>query len=136
MERIKHQSLPMNPDCSLIHKETTEKIIGGAMAVLNALGPGLDEKIYENALVAELEALDAEVSQQENFPVVYRGKEIGRLIPDLIVNGEVLVETKVAESFAQAHEAQILGYLAITNLRVGLWLNFKHARLQWKRLVR
>jgi len=106
------------------------------MTVLNALGPGLDEKIYARALVVELEAAGLEVSQQENFPVIYREKEIGRLIPDLIVNDEVLVETKIAESFASAHEAQILGYLAITGLRVGLWLNFKHARLQWKRLVR
>jgi len=48
----------------------------------------------------------------------------------------VLVETKVAESFASAHESQVLGYLAITGLRVGLWLNFKHPRLQGKRLVR
>ncbi len=126
----------MNTGDTLIHKETTEKIIGAAMTVLNSLGPGLDEKIYERALVAELEAIKAEVSQQENFPVVYRRKEIGRLIPDLIVDGQVLVETNVAKHFAQAHEPQILGYLAITGLRVGLWLNFKQARLQWKRLVR
>ena len=126
----------MEQQHSLLHIETTEKIIGAAMTVLNELGPGLDEKIYERALVLELQALKAEVEQQKNFPVLYRGQEIGRLVPDLIVDGAVLVETKIAESFAQAHEAQILGYLAITELRVGLWLNFKFARLQWKRLVR
>ena len=126
----------MEQQHSLLHKETTEKIIGAAMTVLNELGPGMDEKIYERALVLELHALKAEVEQQKNFPVLYRGQEIGRLVPDLIVDGAVLVETKIAESFAQAHEAQILGYLAITELRVGLWLNFKFARLQWKRLVR
>ncbi len=76
------------------------------------------------------------VAQQQSFPVIYREKEIGLLIPDLIVNEEVLVETKIAESFTSAHEAQVIGYLAITELRVGLWLNFKFARLQWKRLVR
>jgi GxxExxY protein len=121
---------------NLLHQETTQKIIGAAMAVLNELGPGLDEKIYERGLVLEPQAASLEVSQQENFPVIYREKEIGRLIPDLIVDDCALVETKVAEDFVQAHEAQILGYLAITGLRVGLWLNFKHARLQWKRLVR
>ena len=76
------------------------------------------------------------VAKQQSFPVIYREKEIGLLIPDLIVNQEVLVETKIAESFTSAHEAQVIGYLAITELRVGLWLNFKFARLQWKRLVR
>jgi GxxExxY protein len=76
------------------------------------------------------------VSQQEIFPVIYRKQEIGRLIPDLIVDDCVIVETKLAENFTPTHEAQLLGYLAITGLRVALWLNFKHARLQWKRLVR
>jgi GxxExxY protein len=126
----------MEPPHSLLHKETTEKIIGAAMTVLNELGPGLDEKIYERALVLELRALKAVAEQQKNFPVIYRDQEIGRLVPDLIVDDAVLVETKIAEFFVQAHEAQILGYLAITDLRVGLWLNFKFARLQWKRLVR
>ena len=121
---------------SLIHKETTEKIIGAAMVVLNELGPGLDEKIYERALVLELQSMNIAVAHQQSFPVIYREKEIGLLIPDLIVNQEVLVETKIAESFTSAHEAQVIGYLAITELRVGLWLNFKFARLQWKRLVR
>jgi GxxExxY protein len=126
----------MDAQHSLIHKETTEKIIGAAMEVLNELGPGLDEKIYERALVLELQALKVAVQQQKNFPVIYRDQEVGRLVPDLIVDDAVLVETKVAESFTPAHEAQVLGYLAITGLRVGLWLNFKFARLQWKRLVR
>ena len=106
------------------------------MVVLNELGPGLDEKIYERALVLELQSMNIAVAQQQSFPVIYREKEIGLLIPDLIVNQEVLVETKIAESFTSAHEAQVIGYLAITELRVGLWLNFKFARLQWKRLVR
>lgn len=106
------------------------------MVVLNELGPGLDEKIYERALVLELQASKIEVTQQKGYKVIYRRKEIGLLIPDLIVNDEVLVETKIAESFTSAHEAQVIGYLAITELRVGLWLNFKFARLQWKRLVR
>ena len=68
----------------LIHKELSGSIIGAAMAVLNALKPGLDEKVYENALVLELEARGHAVEQQQQFPVHYRGKLVGKLIPDLI----------------------------------------------------
>ena len=61
---------------------------------------------------------------------------MGRLIPDLIVDGLVIVDAKVVTAFTDDHLAQMMGYLAITNLQLGLLLNFKYARLQWKRVVR
>ncbi len=69
----------------LIHKEISEAIIGLAMKVLNTLKPGLDEKLYENALVIELRKHGLKVEQQRQFPVHYEGQLIGTLIPDLIV---------------------------------------------------
>ena len=75
----------------MLHKEITEDIIGAAMAVLNELKPGLDEKLYENALVIELQARGRSVDQQREYPVYYRGHFIGKLIPDLIVDGKVIL---------------------------------------------
>ena len=86
-------------------------MIGAAMAVLNELRPGLDEKVYENALVIELVARGHVVDQQGRYPVRYRGREVGILIPDLIVDQKVIVDTKIASAFTSNHIAQILGYL-------------------------
>jgi len=118
------------------HEEITKAIIGAAMAVLNELKPGLDEKLYENALVIELLARGQTVEQQREFPVHYRGHFLGKLVPDLIVDGKVIADPKVASAFNDTHIAQMLGYLNITGLEVALLLNFKEATLTWKRVVR
>ena len=109
----------------LVHKELSEHIIGAATTVLNALKPGLDEKLYENALVIELGKRGHTVDQQRQFPVYYEGVQIGKLIPDLIVDDLVITDTKVCTRFDDSHVAQMLGYLAITELKLALLLNFK-----------
>ena len=118
------------------HEDITKAIIGAAMAVLNELKPGLDEKLYENALVIELVARGHTVEQQREYPVHYRGHLLGKLIPDLIVDGRVIVDPKVVTAFNDTHIAQMLGYLNITGLEVALLLNFKEATLSWNRVVR
>jgi len=118
------------------HEEITKTIIGAAMAVLNELKPGLDEKLYENALVIELVARGHAMEQQREFPVHYRSQFIGKLVPDLIVDGKVIADPKVVSAFNDTHVAQMLGYLNITGLEVALLLNFKEATLTWKRVVR
>ena len=120
----------------MLHSELSEKIIGAAMRVLNELKPGLDEKIYENALVLELGEMGLPVEQQRRFDVHYKGKPVGLLVPDLIVDGKVIVDTKVVSTFNESHVAQMIGYLAITGLDLGLLINFKNAKLEWKRVVR
>jgi GxxExxY protein len=119
----------------MLHEKISEDIIGAAMAVLNELKPGLDEKIYENALVIELQSRGRTVEQQREYPVHYRGHFIGKLIPDLIVDGKVIADPKIATAFNETHIAQMLGYLNITGLEVALLLNFKNAKLDWKRVV-
>jgi len=106
------------------------------MAVLNELKPGLDEKLYENALVIELAARGHKVEAQREFPVYYRNHFIGKLVPDLIVDDAVLADPKVVTAFNDTHLAQMLGYLNITGLEVALLVNFKEAKLDWKRVVR
>ena len=121
---------------NLMYKEQSRSIIGAAMAVLNELKPGLSEKLYENALVIELKERGHQVEQQRAFPVHYKKHLIGSLIPDLIVDEKIIVDTKVVEDFNEAHLAQMIGYLAKTGLKLALLLNFKKATLQWKRVVR
>lgn len=121
---------------SLIHGEVNGEIIGAAMTVLNDLKPGLDEKLYENAMVIELQERGHTVEQQRRFPVRYHGHLIGTLVPDMIVDGLVIADPKVVTAFNDNHIAQMLGYLAITGLDLALLLNFKHAKLEWKRVVR
>jgi GxxExxY protein len=74
--------------------------------------------------------------QQREYPVHYKGHFIGKLVPDLIVDGKVIVDPKVATTFNDSHIAQMLGYLNIADLDVALLLNFKEATLTWKRVVR
>lgn len=120
----------------LLHEDLSESIIGAAINVINTLRPGLDEKLYENALAIELVRHGLRVEQQKRFPVHYAGHLIGTLQPDLIVDDRVIVDAKVAAAFNDSHTAQMTGYLAITGLQLALLLNFKFARLSWKRVVR
>jgi GxxExxY protein len=106
------------------------------MDVLNELRPGLDEKLYERAMAIELKRRGRQFSVQRPFPVFHRGQQIGNLIPDLIVDDLVIVDPKVAACFTEAHVAQMIGYLNITGLDLALLLNFKNARLEWKRVLR
>jgi GxxExxY protein len=114
--------------------ELTEKIIGAAHKVLFALKPGLDEKLYERALVIELTRHGLRCDSQKQFPVHYEGELIGILIPDLIVEDRVIVDPKVVLAFNDTHLAQMLGYLNIAGLKTALLLNFKHASLGIKRV--
>ena len=119
----------------MLHDEITKNIIGAAMAVLNELRPGLDEKLYENALVIELRARGHTVEQQREYPVHYRGQFIGKLVPDPIEDDKVIADPKVVTAFNDTHVAQMLGYLNITGLDLALLLNFKESKLDWKRVV-
>lgn len=113
----------------------TSEIIASAQAVHEELRPGLDEKLYERAICIEFAERSIHFAQQSVFEVIYKSRYIGNLIPDLIVDNRVIVDLKVVEAFTDSHIAQMLGYLNITGLEVGLLINFKHARLQIKRIA-
>jgi len=97
----------------IIHEELSGKIIGAAMDVLNDLKPGLDEKLYERALVIELRRRGHTVDAQRSYPVFYNSELFGHLLPNLPVDDTVVVDPKVVSAFNQAHTAQMIGYLAI-----------------------
>lgn len=87
-------------------------------------------------MALELSARGHRVEQQRAFGVRFRGHFIGRLTPDLIVDESIIVDAKAVSAFNDTHTSQMLGYLNITGLRVALLLNFSHASLQWKRVIR
>src|SRR5207249_9430514 len=120
----------------MIHEELSGKTIGAAMAVLNELKPGLDEKLYERAMIIELKHRGHGVSVQSSFPVHYGGELIGNPVADLIVYNAVIVDLKVVACFTDTHVAQMIGYLNITGLDLAVLLTFKNARLEWKRVLR
>lgn len=119
----------------LLHAEMTHAIIGAAMEVLNELGHGLNEKPYENALMVEFGLRDIPCRQQPSFDVMYKGREVGLYIPDLIAFDTVIVDTKVVDYISDQERGQMINYLRITGLRVGLIINFSKPRLEWERIV-
>lgn len=116
-------------------KEEVFEIVGCAMEVLNEMGHGLLEKPYENALVVEFGLKSIPYRQQPRFEVAYKGVSVGEYVPDLIVRDQVVVDTKVMEAIANHEIGQMMNYLRITGLKVGIILDFGRAKLEWKRVV-
>jgi GxxExxY protein len=115
----------------------TERIIGLAIEVHRNLGPGLLENLYESALCIELESAGLRCERQKPLVVSYKGRSIGEFRADLIGEGAVLVELKSVERHDPIFEAQVLTYLKITGLRLGLLINFNSRLLKdgVKRLI-
>jgi GxxExxY protein len=119
----------------LILKEEVFDVVGCAMEILNELGHGLLEKPYENALVVEFGLKNISVQQQSRYEVKYKGVQVGEYVPDLITHGKLVVDIKVIKRITNHELGQMMNYLKITGLKVGLILNFKHSKLEWKRIV-
>ncbi len=117
------------------HAQLTFAIIGCAMEVSNEVGAGLHEKPYENALVVEFGLKGIRFDQQRRFPVTYKGVQVGEYIPDLIAESAVVVDAKVIERITDVERGQMLNYLRISGLKVGLILNFKRPKLEWDRVI-
>jgi len=115
--------------------DITEKVIGCAYNVANALGSGFLEKVYENALAHELRTSGLAVQQQKHVSVIYDGIVVGDYTADLLVQESVVVELKTAKTLEDIHIAQCLNYLKATGLKVCLLISFGSPRVQIKRLV-
>ncbi len=127
--------LLQGPSSKLLLREETHCILGCAFEILNEIGHGLNEKCYENSLVVEFTLKGIPYHQQRNFNVSYKGRNVGTFIPDLIAFETVIVDTKVIERIGEHERGQMINYLRIAKARVGLILNFKHAKLEWERIV-
>ena len=113
----------------------TYGIRGAIFEVNSVLGPGFLEKIYENALALELKRKGFKAACQAPIKVQYKEDIVGEYFADLLVESKVIVELKTVERIEKIHEAQLLNYLKATGIKVGLLVNFRHAKAQIKRLV-
>ena len=108
-------------------------VIGIAMQVQSALGPGFLESVYHKAMVLDLTEAGYQVETEKRLTVVYRGHVIGEFIADIIVNGCLILELKAVNMLVVAHEIQLVNYLTITSIEEGLLLNFGADKLQFKK---
>ena len=119
----------------MLHRELTRSILGCAFDVINELGHGFLEAVYENALMVALEDKGLSAESQKAIGVRFRGRPVGIYYADLIVEGKVLVELKAVSNLMPEHSAQVINYLNATGIKVGLLINFGNPRLQYKRFT-
>jgi len=119
----------------MIHKELSYRVIGCCIAVHQALGLGLLEQCYHNALYYELQAAGFAVGYNVPYTVFHRGNIVGEYFGDLVVDDTIIIELKAVQHLSDIHTAQVLNYLHIAHINLGLLVNFHGSRLEWKRLV-
>lgn len=119
---------------NLPYFELTRTILGGCFEVMKELGPGFQERIYKNALLITLRQKGLLVETEQPFEVSYRGIIIGRYSADLVVDKTVIIELKCCDNLIREHQAQLFNYLRVSQLPVGMLVNFQHRKLEYKRL--
>jgi len=120
---------------NLLYKDLSYQIIGLAMKVHRDLGSGLLEKVYENALMVLLEKNKINAEQQRHLEIIYYGRNVGNYIADIVVDDRILLELKTVEKITDIHVAQTMNYLKITKMKLGIILNFKNYKLEYKRVI-
>jgi GxxExxY protein len=105
--------------------ELTERIIAAAIEVHRELGPGLLESAYEECLCRELSGMGLHFERQRELPIMYKGELVdGVYRVDLIIEGSVIIELKSVDALAKVHEAQLLTYMRMSGIGIGLLINF------------
>jgi GxxExxY protein len=112
------------------------QVIGAAMIVHSALGPGFLESVYQNAMIWELQKSGLNVDAQRSIAVHYDGQVVGIFTADLLVNNSLIVELKANQLLAKTHEVQLVNYPVATGIEEGLLLNFGTERLEYKKKFR
>ncbi len=134
---MNHEFTRINPnkEKDLLCKKDVYEIVGASLEILNGIGHGFHEKPYENALIVEFRLRAIPFKQQPNYPIIYKGQNVGLFIPDLIAYDTVVVDAKVIDRITDIERGKMLNYLRITKLRVGVILNFKNPKLEWERII-
>lgn len=120
----------------ILYPELSYAVVGAAMEVHRALGPGFLEAVYEAAMLHELAERQLQRVSQVPLPVTYKGKLVGDYVADVIVEGKIVLELKAVSALHRNFEAQAHNYLAASGLRLAILLNFGAPSLQQKRVVR
>jgi GxxExxY protein len=108
----------------------TNRIIGAAIAVHRALGPGFLEDVYERALIVELTRRGIPFRSQARYAITYQGETVGDLRLDLVVEEAVIVELKAVDALAPIHTAQVISYLRATGFKLAILINFNVSLLK------
>jgi len=114
--------------------ELTEKILAASFGVINELGAGFLESVYEKSLLLALRDDGLKADSQVPVPVRFRGQIVGDFFADIIVEDRILLELKAVRNLAPEHLAQVLNYLKGTGLKTGLLINFGNKKLEYRRL--
>ena len=118
------------------YADVTQKVIGASMTVHRNLGGGnFTENIFHRALLLELSDSGLACESEKELPVFYKGALIGKKRVDIFINGQILVELKAVNQFEKIHFNQVINYLKVFNIEVGLLINFGTESLQVKRFV-
>jgi GxxExxY protein len=123
-------------DAKNLHRELTRQIIGYALEVINDLGSGFLESVYEKAMMVALSDKGLSVESRKPIAVRFRGKPVGNFFADLLVEKKVIVELKAVRALTPEHQAQTINYLNATGINVGLRINFGNPRLEFRRFTR
>jgi len=119
----------------LIHYRLSHKVLGIAFKVHNLIGCGLHESAYEEAFCIELASTGIPYERQRVFPLHYSGQYIGTYIADIVVDNTIILELKSVRELNPVMFAQIINYLKLSKLPVGLLINFHNPRVEWRRFV-
>jgi GxxExxY protein len=123
-------------DSGLMHGQITEHVIGCAFEVINELGAGFLESVYEKAMLVALRTKGLSAVAQHPVKVMFRGVCVGEFFADIFVEEKVIVELKCTKTIAPEHQAQLINYLNATGIEVGLLINFGNPKLEYKRFTR
>jgi GxxExxY protein len=118
----------------MLHDEITSKILEASFEVINELGSGFLESVYEKAMVVALTQKGLAVSSQMRLNVKFRGVIVCEFCADLLVNEKVIVEMKAVQRLLPEHKAQLINYLKATGIEVGMLINFGNSKLEYYRL--
>ena len=111
-----------------MYEELSGKILNAYFNVLKILGTGYLESVYENAMCIELDELGIPYVRQKHLNVIYKERLIGEFVADIVVDDKIILELKSVSKLVPANSAQLINYLTITKLKVGLLLNFGEGR--------
>lgn len=119
-----------------LHAEITRKVIGCAMKVHATLGNGFQEVIYQRSLAIEMHDSGLNFAREIEMPLFYKDNEVGTRRADFLVEQKVLVELKAITEITPVHHAQIINYLNVYKLNIGLLINFGEKSLVYKRFIK
>jgi GxxExxY protein len=125
----------MNRDERVFLNSVSENVLGAVFEVSNTLGAGFLDKVYERALLKELEHRGLRAIAQAPFQVAYKGELVGQYFADILVEDVLVIELKCVDHLSNEHMAQCINYLKASGRTLCILINFQKPKVEWKRIV-